>query len=473
MFSRLLYYLHPQEVVVISSKNIPTNQESSDEDFTVDAYRELLALAKEKYAFASYDDIPWGKRFLLWRHDCDYSLNRAIALARIEADYGIRSTYFLNPHSEFYNLLERSQYQIVREIIGMGHQIGLHFDAAFHDISNEESLSTYVCNDAALLGTMFEVRPTVFSFHNPLASHLHCENDSYGGLLNCYSRRFKAEVSYCSDSNGYWRFRRLRDVLELATDPCLQVLTHPGWWQEVAMPPRQRIFRSVYGRAHATMADYDAVILAHGRENLSGGGGALEFLRDVLPDSHAMLDFLWMSGQMDTLFVELWRLHESQLIKLCKAALCKEWGVSAREVSAFFETTALAIEGFKLFAGVFGSVGHLAIGDMTETYAEWSSLRTRLLRGRALESNQRLEEGCIFLSKAIVSLADWGENQAICYDGLADLETIGLLTNRKVDGSVDRCWGMLPDHNMHTQQVRRWEQFISEMESVGTGRVVA
>ncbi|MFZ1705905.1 MAG: hypothetical protein WAT79_16285, partial [Saprospiraceae bacterium] len=267
---------------MIFSENVPTNRESSDDDFTVDAYRELLVIAKEKYVFASYDEIPWGQRFILWRHDCDFSLNRAFALASIEADQGIRTTYFLNPHSEFYNLFERSQYRLVSEIVGMGHQVGLHFDAAFYPIPDEESLATHVRNDADLLDGLFGTRPAAFSFHNPLASHLRSEDDSYGGLINCYSRRFKAEIPYCSDSNGYWRFRRLRDVLEQASDPCLLVLTHPGWWQNCEMPPRQRIFRSVYGRARATMADYDAVIFAHGRENLSGAAGALAFLRDVL-----------------------------------------------------------------------------------------------------------------------------------------------------------------------------------------------
>lgn len=457
---------------MISADNIPVGDESKDLDFTVAAYRDLLRIAKKNYQFVFFGDFEWGGRFLLWRHDCDYSLNRAYALAKIEAAEGICATYFLNPHSAFYNLLEKSQYHIVREILGMGHQIGLHLDAEFHGAQDEDSLDVQVRNEADLLECLFCVRPKAFSFHNPLAFHLSCEQESYGGLINCYSRRFKTEVPYCSDSNGYWRFRRLYDVLSSGKDHCLQVLTHPGWWQESPMPPRQRIFRSVYGRAKAVMAENDAALIAHGRENLSGDASTLAFLRNLLPERYTLLDFLWMSGEMATLFIELWQLHESQFIKLSKAVLCKEWGVPTREVNAFFESAALAVEGFRLFAGVLGPVAEGALGIGTEAYAEWSSLRTQLIRGRAAASKQHLEEGCIFLARAMASLADWGGSQPICYDGFADLETIGLLTCRTVNETVNRCLEEIANETTHTQ-AKRWEQFISEMESIRAGRGVA
>jgi hypothetical protein len=79
---------------------------------------------------------------------------------------------------------------------------------------------------------LFGIRPVAFSFHNPLAAHLDCDADVYGGLVNCYSKRFKQEVAYGSDSNGYWRFWRIFDVLYEKKDARLQVLTHPGWWKD-------------------------------------------------------------------------------------------------------------------------------------------------------------------------------------------------------------------------------------------------
>jgi hypothetical protein len=457
---------------MISISNAPVNRESRDEDFTVGAYGELLTLAKSKYPFASYDAIPWGQRFILWRHDCDYSLNRARALARAEADQGISATYFLNPHSEFYNLFERGQHRLVWEIIGMGHQIGLHFDAAFHGTLNEEQLSMQVCDEADLLEKVFGVRPVAFSFHNPLAAHLQFDEGMYGGLVNCYSRRFKNEISYCSDSNGYWRFRRLSDVLESATDPCLQVLTHPDWWQDVAMPPRQRIFRSTYGRARAAMADYDAATAAHGRENLSGAAGALTFLCDVLLERYALLDYLWMSGEMTALFVELWRLHECQINKLCKAAMRKEWQVPASEVNAFFDDNNLAIDGWRLFVGVFGSSWQTVSGVTDDAYTDWLRLRNQLIHGRGTAPKQRLEEGCVYLCGIIAALAAWGKAQSIGYDGLVHLGTIGLPTCKTADGSLTDRLEELSDA-IPKFPTKKWERFKAEMAEVGSGGTAA
>jgi hypothetical protein len=182
-------------------------------DFTVSHYRELLRLARCNWPIVGYDNIPWDNRFLLWRHDCDYSLNRAKTLAQIEKEEGVRATYFVNPRCEFYNLLERSQIDVLHELRDMGHEVGLHFDGMFYTTHDESELINQLQIEASLLELALGVRPTAFSFHNPSAFHLSCEEESYADMLNCYSKRFKKDAGYISDSNGHWRYRRLRDVL--------------------------------------------------------------------------------------------------------------------------------------------------------------------------------------------------------------------------------------------------------------------
>ena len=107
-----------------------------NEDFTLESYSELIQLAKTKYQFISYSELHDTERFILWRHDCDFSLNRSLKLAQIEHDLGVKTTYFLNPHSEFYNIMERNQSDIIEHIIGLGHDIGLHFDSAYYAIQS-------------------------------------------------------------------------------------------------------------------------------------------------------------------------------------------------------------------------------------------------------------------------------------------------------------------------------------------------
>ena len=144
----------------------------------------------------------------------------------------------------------------------------MHFDSQFYADSNETDLNDLIFRESQYLKTLLGVKISAFSFHNPVASHLNCDDEEYGGLINCYSKRFKEEVSYCSDSNGYWRFRRLHDVLSSATDKCLQVLTHPGWWQDKPMSPMERIDRCIQGRGMAIRDLYIQGLRAMGRKIL-------------------------------------------------------------------------------------------------------------------------------------------------------------------------------------------------------------
>lgn len=75
---------------MISIENQPINHHANGQDFTVEAYRQLISLALTSYQLSDYRSIPWGERFVLWLHDCDYSLNRSLALAKIEAEVGLR-----------------------------------------------------------------------------------------------------------------------------------------------------------------------------------------------------------------------------------------------------------------------------------------------------------------------------------------------------------------------------------------------
>jgi hypothetical protein len=260
--------INPKTFEMIKFDNHHTNEEAFIQDFTTKHYRELLKLARLKYKLVSYENISFAERFILWRHDCDFSLNRAFKIAEIEMQEGVTSTYFVNPHSEFYNLLEARQAKLVEQILGMGHSLGLHFDAGFYKTRSKEELEEQISSEVALVEGFFGGKLFAFSFHNPNEALLAYEEDSYGGLLNCYSRKFKEEIPYCSDSNGYWRFRRLREVLETGEDFCLQVLTHPGWWQEQPMLPMERVDRCIRGRSSAIQNQYVRLLQAMGRENI-------------------------------------------------------------------------------------------------------------------------------------------------------------------------------------------------------------
>jgi hypothetical protein len=432
-------------------------------DFTTSHYRELCNLSTKHYAVVDYCSIPWGKRFVLWRHDLDFSLNRGLALARIENEIGIKATYFLNIHSEFYNLAETNQHKIVKEILELGHDIGLHFYAGFFDEITEDKLHDLIAREAEYLEWLFNVKPVAFSFHNPVESTLEFDADTYGGLLNCYSKRFKTEVSYCSDSNGYWRFRRLYDVLNEGIDPCLQILTHPGWWQEVPLPPRQRVFRCAFGRASAIMRQYDEALMRFGRSNQIGEADALNVIKETQPNQFQLCDYLWNQGEFQTLFLELWRIHELQIIRLCKVSFIKEWDVPANEVNLYFSNNGVIHDGWILFNTIFGISVITAASIEDSDYKYWSGVRKQIINGRLSIEPSELVRGCVFVSEAIRGLALWGSGRNINYDGLKHFSTIGLLTIEMAEKNLTEVFD--EKNSSKTYPNQNWKLFKDKMMS--------
>lgn len=218
-------------------------------DFTFNSYRNLLKRAKELYQFRFFYDFCQGERFVLWRHDIDFAVQRAVKLAQIESEECIKSTFFVHLHSYVYNFFEKTVVENIREIIALGHEIGLHFDCHFYDELDSPNLITYLLREKQTLEDTYAVEIKAFSFHNP--SNMILINDSFhlAGMVNTYAKYFREEVGYISDSNGIWRFKSLGEVLDLGIYDRLQVLTHPVWWTEKPMSPKARIMEYIEQRA--------------------------------------------------------------------------------------------------------------------------------------------------------------------------------------------------------------------------------
>lgn len=240
------------------------------EDFTEESYRRIVRRARERWEFE-----PFGtestKPHVLWRHDVDYSVHRALALARIEAEEGAHATYFLFLHSELYNLLEPAVLARARELLRLGHWLGLHFDVGFPSVpSAPDELDERIGWERVLLEHMLEQQVSAVSLHNIQVSRSeHVDDDVLAGLPSANGRSLKERYAYISDSNGIWRFRRLPEVVESGEDRRLHVLTHPEMWQAEPMSPRRRIERCIAGRARSALAAYDELLDGYGRENVA------------------------------------------------------------------------------------------------------------------------------------------------------------------------------------------------------------
>ncbi len=449
---------------VYRKSNMSSSKLDHQQDFTTAQYAQLLRLARSNYKFIGYRKLALGEKFVLWRHDCDYSLNRSLRLAQIEHQESVKATYFLNPHCEFYNLLEKEQAQIVKEILTLGHDIGLHFDAAYYDVQSEGQLDALVEREASWLADWFGVKPVAFSFHNPTEFLLSCDQDNYGGLPNCYSKTFKTKIPYCSDSNGYWRFRRLWDVLESAQDPCLQVLTHPGWWQEAAATPRERIFRSVDGRAVAVMRAYDKGLEAYGRTNYGCLDHEFEFLKKKLGGKAGLIDHRWMRGEAASVYVDLWRLFESQLVKFCRIWFRKTLGASPVEVNSVIESSILRLPMHRMFAAIYQK-SWVQISEVSETeYLKWQQVRNHLVHGLRTYPKEELQAGVVFLVRVMEQLSKFGETHLIAHDGLRHAGEAGLPSRRTKKGA---CLAWISEsHQLIGVSQKTLQKFVQDQGSL-------
>jgi hypothetical protein len=211
-------------------------------NFSFQHYSEILKLAKKiGYEFCFFSRRPDKKsRKLYLRHDVDFSLEAALRLAKIDKRNGIYSTFFIRLGSPFYNLFDINQLKIVKKIIDLGHQVGLHFDERFIDSKEltQKMLEGEVVRQLKILKKYFDIK-NIVSFHIP-SRFIFNKNFGSNKFKSTYSPYFFSEIKYLSDSRGIWRdgcackFLTSKDFPEN-----LQLLTHGEWWGTKGEDPNE------------------------------------------------------------------------------------------------------------------------------------------------------------------------------------------------------------------------------------------
>jgi hypothetical protein len=220
------------------------------DDFTYAHYRFILASALDSgYRFAGFHDLPGlragSEPVCVLRHDCDNDLLAAVRLARIEADAGVRSTYFVMLRSAQYNLLAPSNRALVREMLSLGHRIGLHFDERAYAEPAPDRIPGLVDRERQWLSDELGGPIDAVSFHQPSAHVL--ENRIALHCLNTYDRRDMAGFHYVSDSNLNFREGCPGALFRSKAHPKIHLLLHPEWWTDATL--------SLRDKWHAMLAD--------------------------------------------------------------------------------------------------------------------------------------------------------------------------------------------------------------------------
>lgn len=205
-------------------------------------YSACLLRAKEQgyviIPFQEVESITENQQFIILRHDIERSISRALGMARLENSLGIRATYFVRVHAASYNIFEYNNYQALQEILSLGHEIGLHFEAIdFAHIIETENPEEVFLREKRVLETILKISVRSAAAHGEHTSAGSQHNRSFfektpkeevGIWYNAYDPVFTREIKYISDSFGMWRENCM--CKHLGKEPRLQILVHPCWW---------------------------------------------------------------------------------------------------------------------------------------------------------------------------------------------------------------------------------------------------
>jgi hypothetical protein len=95
-------------------------------DFTLSKFRSLCSTVAQHYPTLTLSEYFQGNdfppRFAMMRHDIDRKQKNALFTARVEAESGIRAAYYFRRYGSTYRP------EIMKEIEGMGHEVGYHYE---------------------------------------------------------------------------------------------------------------------------------------------------------------------------------------------------------------------------------------------------------------------------------------------------------------------------------------------------------
>jgi hypothetical protein len=238
--------------------------------FTWAQYKQLLGIiSQEKFLVLPLNEMrnTYSNTQVVigLRHDVDFNVFKALEMAGIEKEYGIRATYYLLATAEYYGRITNSGLvrshgiaTVIRKICQTGAEIGIHNDLLTVMIQfklspflfNQEEQEFYKAIGIPIYGTAAHGSPiakqTVSNYQifsdfaqsetvryqgheYPLGSH---NLKEYEFQYESYFIDFK---TYYSESGGRWNdsngFNGILEKLKSSKPgDRIQVLVHPDWW---------------------------------------------------------------------------------------------------------------------------------------------------------------------------------------------------------------------------------------------------
>jgi hypothetical protein len=211
--------------------------------FSPGAYGELLD---------SFHDAGWAvepvtampglvPRSVYVRHDIDFHLARIEQLAVVEADRGVRASYFALLTGP-YNVFDPHNSARLRALVDMGHEVGLHYDLTTYpdDLAAARSKLAWECG---VLSEVAGAEVRAICMHQPslLEDALRQEAD----WVHPHDPRWSRGLLYVSDSYRRWRDDSMLDCFGVAPPERLLLNTHPELWLDGSIRSWRRYLEEV------------------------------------------------------------------------------------------------------------------------------------------------------------------------------------------------------------------------------------
>jgi hypothetical protein len=221
--------------------------------FSYAEYRDIVDRIRSYTKILDYSEISKEtKEFCIIRHDVEFSVDRALNMARFEnEELGLSSSYFFQLRNNAYNLLSQTNIDKILSIKAMGHRIGLHVHLG--GLKTREELNEYIKHDIDTVGHYMGIGIDRFSYHRPMRTLLG-ENLEIEGYINAYSDMYfhyfgderpkKLNITYISDSNNLWRYGYPTEIIEKRVKRS-QILIHPYSWTEEGYGETNDNFRNL------------------------------------------------------------------------------------------------------------------------------------------------------------------------------------------------------------------------------------
>ena len=228
-------------------------------DFTLGAYKVYLKAIRSSYSnILRFDEFflanPKPETFCLLRHDVDRRPKRALQMAKVEKEMGIRSTYYFRAKPCAFNP------EIIKGITALGHEVGYHYEClsdangdisrALEDFENnlERFREIVTIKTISMHGRPLKPFDNRDMWRSPKNHRLLLEK--YGIHGEVYLDIDYKEIAYINDTGRNWTSTKsnirdkiessikldfengeeLRNYLESNTHPRMVFQVHPERW---------------------------------------------------------------------------------------------------------------------------------------------------------------------------------------------------------------------------------------------------